>query len=127
MPFRHLPKPTRDPIKISQQSISSPLTTYNTWNNPAYRAPTPLKHHILYLKHANSRRKFYHFMPLYTNTASFAPSSTLQEILLAYKLNSHDPPFAHLFVLIIFEPISHIYATHATHATQTSYFIPKTF
>src|SRR6218665_2181902 len=54
MPFRHLPKPTRDPINISQTVYkSSPLTTYNTWNNPAYRAPTPLRHHILYLKHAN--------------------------------------------------------------------------
>src|SRR6218665_2859472 len=82
---------------------------------------TPLKQHILYLKHANNRRKFYHSMPLHTNTANFAPSSNLQEILLAYKLNSNDPPFAHLFVLIIDEPISHIYTT------QTSYFIPKTF
>src|SRR6218665_1160771 len=98
-------------LKYLKQSVSSPLTTYNTWNNPTYRAPTPLKHHILYLKHANSRRKFYHSMPLHTNTANFAPSSTLQDILLAYKLNSNDPPFAHLFVLIIFEPISHIYAT----------------
>src|SRR6218665_1232192 len=62
-------------------------------------------------------------MPLHTNTANFAPSSTLQEILLAYRLNSNDPPFAHLFVLIIFEPISHIYATHATH---TSYFTSNT-
>src|SRR6218665_3252274 len=55
--------------------------------------------------------------PLHTYTANFAPSSNLQEILSAYKLNSNDPPFAHLFVL--FEPISHIYTT------QTSYFIPK--
>src|SRR6218665_474908 len=94
------PKPTRDSINISQ-SISSPLTTYNVWNNPAYRAHTPLKHHILYLNHANIRCKFYHSMPLHTNTANFAPSSNLQEILLAYKLNSNDPPFAHLFVLII--------------------------
>src|SRR6218665_1165497 len=107
-------------LKYLKQSISSPLTTYNTWNNPPYRAPTPLKHHILYLKHANIRSKFYHSMPLHTNTANFAPSSNLQEILLAYKLNSNNPPFAHLFVLIIFEPISHIYAT------QTSYFIPNT-
>ena len=51
-------------------------------------------------------------MPLHANTANFAPSSNLQEILLAYKLNSNDPPFAHLFVLIIFEPISHIYMPH---------------
>src|SRR6218665_1174660 len=42
----------------------------------------------------------------------------------SFKLISSDTTFAHLFVLIIFEPISHIYATHAT---QTSYFIPKTF
>src|SRR6218665_2271631 len=72
---------------------------------------TTFKYRIL---HVNTLRKFYHSMPLHTNTAIFAPSSTLQEILLAYKLNSNDPPFAHLFVLIIFEPISHIYATHAT-------------
>src|SRR6218665_3531653 len=104
--------------------MCSPLPTYNILIHLAYRAPTPLKHHILYLKYANSQRKFYHSMPLHTNTANFAPSSTLQEILLAYKLNSNDPPFAHLFVLIIFEPISHIYGTHAT---QTSYFRPNIY
>jgi len=42
---------------------------------------TPLKRHILYLKHANIQRKFYQSKPLYTNTANFAPSSNLQEIL----------------------------------------------
>src|SRR6218665_1669549 len=112
------PKPTRDSINISQ-SISSPLTTYNVWNNPAYRTHTPLKHHILYLNHANIQRKFYQSMPLHTNTANFAPSSILQEILLAYKLISNDPPFAHLFVLIIFEPISHI--RHTRHANVLFY------
>src|SRR6218665_840401 len=83
---------------------------------------TPLKYRILYLKLDNTQCKFYHSMPLHTYTANFAPSSNLQEILLAYKHNSNDPPFAHLFVLIIFEPISYIYATHAT---QTSYFRPN--
>src|SRR6218665_3709237 len=33
---------------------------------------------------------------------------------------------AHLFVLIIFEPISHIHV-YAVHTTQISYFIPNTF
>jgi len=81
----------------------------------------PLKYRILYLKHDNTQCKVYHSMPLHTYTANFAPSSNQQEILLAYKHNSNDPPFAHPFVLIIFEPISHIYAT------KISYFIPKTF
>src|SRR6218665_1487588 len=40
----------------------------------------------------------------------------------SFKLISSDTTFAHLFVLIICEPISHIY----TYATQTSYFIPNT-
>src|SRR6218665_1151340 len=31
------------------------VVTYNVWNNPAYRAHTPFKHHILYLNHANIR------------------------------------------------------------------------
>src|SRR6218665_2714009 len=70
----------------------------------------PPKYHIL---RANTHSKVYHSMSLHTYTANFAPSSNLQEILLAYKLNSNNPPFAHLFVLIIFEPISHIYPTHA--------------
>src|SRR6218665_3476818 len=104
--------------------MCSPLRIYNMSNPHTYIQHTAFKPHILHLIHANSRRKFYHCMPLHTNTANFAPLSTLQEILLAYKLSSNDPPFAHLFVLIIFEPISHIYAPHAT---QTSYFIPKTF
>src|SRR6218665_2876358 len=65
----------------------------------------PISH--IYAVH--TQRKFYHSMPLHTNTANFAPSSNLQEILLVYRLHSNDPPFAHLFVLIIFEPISHIY------------------
>src|SRR6218665_3162002 len=69
----------------------------------------------------HTQRKVYHSMRLHTYTVNFAPSSNLQEILLAYRLHSNDPPFAHLFVLIIFEPISHIYTT------QTSDFIPKTF
>src|SRR6218665_599311 len=78
----------------------------------------PISH--IYAVH--TQRKVYHSMPLHTNTANFAPSSNVQWILLAYRLNSNDPPFAHLFALIIFEPISHIYATHVT---QTSYFRPN--
>src|SRR6218665_3887940 len=123
MSFRYLPN-LQETINISQIVHFFTSYTYNTWNNPAYRAHTPLNRHILYLKHANTQRKFYQSKPLHTNTANFAPSSNLQEILLAYKVNSNDPPFAHLFVLIIFEPISHIYTTLAT---QTSYFIHKTF
>src|SRR6218665_2895464 len=47
--FARLHDENQSPITYLKQSISSPLTTYNTWNNPAYRAHTPLKHHILYL------------------------------------------------------------------------------
>jgi len=71
---------------------------------------TPLKRYILYLKHANTLCKFYQSKPLHTNTANFATSSNLQEILLANKL-------------IICEIITHI---RHTHTTQTSYFMPKT-
>src|SRR6218665_30320 len=69
----------------------------------------------------NTLCKAHNSMPLHAYTVNFATSSNLQEILLAYRLHSYAPPFAHLFVLIIFEPISHVYTT------QTSYFIPKTF
>src|SRR6218665_4045670 len=82
----------------------------------------PISH--IYAVH--TQRKVYHSMPLHTNTANFAPliNPTRDAINQhAYCLHtSNDPPFAHLFVLIIFEPISHIYATHAT---QTSYFRPN--
>src|SRR6218665_734080 len=115
------PKSTRDYKHISN-SLFLHLLLLIMYGIIAHIGHThPVKHHILYLNHANNQRKLYHSMPLHTNTANFAPSSNLQEILLAYKLNSNDPPFAHLFVLIIFEPISHIYTT------QTPYFIPKTF
>src|SRR6218665_2552988 len=111
MPFRYLPKPTRDPINRSFirhfRLIICEITMH-----------IPLKYRIL---HANTQCKVFHSMPLHTYASNFATSSNLQEILLAYKLNSNDPPFAHLFVLIIFEHISLIYAT------QTSYFMPKTF
>src|SRR6218665_2210594 len=82
---------------------TSSLRTYNTWNNLTYTLHIPLKHHILHLKHVNTQRKFYQSTPLHTYTSNFATSSTLQEMLLAYKLNSNNPPFAHLFELIIFE------------------------
>ena len=64
----------------------------------------PLKYCIL---RANTQRKVYHSMPLHTYTANFTTSSNLQEIL------SNNPPFAHLFVLIICEPISHIIIRHS--------------
>src|SRR6218665_1397259 len=63
---------------------------------------------ISHIYAVHTQRKVYHSMPLHTYTVNFATSSNLQEILLAYRLHSNDPPFAHLFVLIIFEPISHI-------------------
>src|SRR6218665_1676803 len=60
----------------------------------------------------HTQRKVYHSMPLHTYTVNFAPSSNLQEILLAYRLHSNDPPFAHLFVLIMCEITTPIRSTH---------------
>ena len=110
--------PTQTYKRSYKQIIYSTLPTYIICEITMH---IPLKYRIL---HANTQCKVYHSIPLHTYASNFATSSNLQGILLAYKLNSNDPPFAHLFVLIIFEPISHIYATHAT---QKSYFIPKTF
>src|SRR6218665_658243 len=98
------------------------VSTYPNTNSPCAHLflliiCDPISH--IYAVH--TQRKVYHSMPLHPYTVNFATSPNLQEILLAYRLHSNDPPFAHPFVLIIFEPISHIYTT------QTSYFIPKTF
>src|SRR6218665_832152 len=107
MPFRYLPKPN--------QSIYSTLPTYNNAKSPC-------------IYHSNIV-----FYMLIHNVKSTIPclfiliqliSLPPQTCKRSFKLISSDTTFAHLFVLIIFEPISHIYATHAT---QTSYFIPKTF
>src|SRR6218665_731529 len=112
--------------KVQNHNASTSKTCYfNTYPN----TNSPCAHlfilvifdPISHIYAVHTQRKVEHSMPLHTYTVNFATSSNLQEILLAYKLNSNDPPFAHLFVLIIFEPISHIYTT------QTSYFIPKTF
>src|SRR6218665_1412053 len=112
--------------KVQNHNVS----TSKTWHFDTYPNPNSPSGHLFILiifdpiSHiyaVHTQRKVYHFMPLHTYTVNFATSSNLQEILLVYRLHSNDPPFAHLFVLIIFEPISHIYTT------QTSYFIPKTF
>src|SRR6218665_1946123 len=44
-----------------------------------YATHTPLKRHILYLKHSNAQRKVYHSMPLHTYTANFATSSNISQ------------------------------------------------
>ena len=98
-------------------------STSKTWHFDTYPNPnSPCAHlfiliifdPISHIYAVHTQRKVYHSMPLHTYTVNFATSSNLQEILLAYRLHSNDPPFAHLFALIIFEPISHIYATHTS-------------
>src|SRR6218665_895572 len=68
----------------------------------------PISH--IYAVH--TQRKVYHSMPLHTYTVNFATSSNLQEILLAYRLHSNDPPFAHLSLLIMCEITTPIHSTH---------------
>src|SRR6218665_3642600 len=60
----------------------------------------------------HTQRKVYHPMPLHTYTLNLASSSNLQEIILSYRLHSNDPPFAHLFVLIMCEITTPICSTH---------------
>src|SRR6218665_792158 len=110
--------------KVQNHNTSTSKTShfYTYPNSPcAHLSILILFDPISHIYAVHTQRKVYHSMPLHTYTVNFATSSNLQEILLAYRLHSNDPPFAHLFVLIIFEPISHIYTT------QTSYFILKTF
>src|SRR6218665_2954600 len=95
------PKPTRDYKHISN-SLFLHLLLLIMYGIIPHIGHTPLKHHILYLNHANNRRKFYHSMPLHTNTANFAPSSNLQEIL------SNSP-------LIIYGIIMYIGHKHHSH------------
>src|SRR6218665_3523504 len=112
--------------KVQNHNASTSKTChFDTYPNPnsqcAHLFILIIFDHISHIYAVHTQRKVYHSIPIHTYTVNFATSSNLQEILLAYILHSNVPPFAHLFVLIIFEPISHIYTT------QTSYFIPKTF
>src|SRR6218665_3652184 len=118
-------------IRSTQTSYFTPNTlckvqnhnasTSKTWHFDTYPNPNSPCAHLFILiifdpispiYAVHTQRKVYHSMPLHTYTVNVATSSNLQEILLAYRLHSNDPPFAHLFVLIIFEPISHIYASN---------------
>src|SRR6218665_3652159 len=109
--------------KVQNHNVStSHFDTYPNPNSPcAHLFILIIFDPITHIYAVHTQRNVYRSMPLHTYTVNFATSSNLQEILLAYRLHSNDPPFAHLFVLIISERISHIYTT------QTSYFIPKTF
>src|SRR6218665_1936086 len=105
MPFRYLPKPN--------QSIYSTLPTYNNAKSPC-------------IYHSNIV-----FYMLIHNVKSTIPCIFILIQLISlppqtckrpYKHISNSP-FTRLFLLLIFEPISHVYTTHAT---QTLYFVPKT-
>src|SRR6218665_2382023 len=89
-------------------SICSPLRTYNTLNNLTYTLHTPLKHRIL---HANTLCRAHNLMSLHTYTVQNHNAFTSKTCHFDTYPNPNSP-CAHLFILIIFDPISHIYAVH---------------
>src|SRR6218665_2430992 len=117
-----MPLHLKHAISIPIQTQNSPFIQHFLLIICEITTHTPLKYCILYLKHDNTQCKVYHSMPLHTYTANFATSSNLQETIYKHISNS---PFTHLFLLIICELTMHIHV-YATHATQTSYFVPKT-
>src|SRR6218665_888117 len=97
--FRYIPKHTRDPITQTVHFFTSAYLKYV--KSPCKHSPIPSPSHSaspLYLFKFQLRHHLLlnHFMPLHTYTSNFATSSNVQEIL-------SNIPFAHLFVLIIFE------------------------
>src|SRR6218665_711587 len=80
--------------------MGSPLRTYNMRNHHAYTQHTAFKPHILHLIHY-----------VEPNILMSLHTSKVQNHNVSTYPNTNSP-CAHLFILIIFDPISHIYAVH---------------
>src|SRR6218665_2367877 len=87
--------------KVENHNASTSKTShFDTYPNPhspcAYLFILITFDPISHIYAVHIQRKVYHSMPLHTYTVNFATSSNVQEIL-------SNIPFAHLFVLIIFQ------------------------
>src|SRR6218665_3033255 len=81
---------------------TSPLRTYNVWNNLTYTLHTPLKHRIL---HANTLCRAHNLMSIHTYKDQNHNASTSKTCHFDTYPNS---PFIQHFLLIICEITTHI-------------------